>query len=335
MIKKIIICFAAILMLFGCTQKEVTEQKPNTELSGNRAVKTSVAELADISSYIEFSGKLSADETVNLAPSISAQVIKLLVDEGDVVKKGDLLAELDDTQLKQAETQFLNTEKNYNRMSELYKSGAIEGATFDEVETAYHLAESSWKFMRVNTHILAPIDGVISNVYKNAGEYYNNMMDPFLIRMVNLNKIKAIIQVSDTDLAKVKLGQNVLLTVNNSDLEFPGKVSFISPEADQMSGTFQVELTIQNKENRLRNNQFTRVKLLTETVQSVIVIPQTAIINNTVFTVENGKAVIHQVTFGIGNEYNVAVLSGIKAGDVVITAGSVGLSEGDFVKIEH
>lgn len=327
-----LIALLAILLLLGCDNK--TDQEIKAEFSGSREVKVAVARRGDISSYIEFSGKLDADETVNISPAFSAKIKKIAVVEGRLVNQGDLLAELEDRQLVQAKTQFDNLEKSYFRMVELKKSGAIDKASYDEVETAYKIAKSNLDFVMENTHIRAPMDGVITMIYKKAGENYDAMMDPFLIRMINLKRFKAKIQVSDADINQVKKLQNVIVKVNSSTEDFIGKVAFISPEADLMSGTFEVEIEVKNRGNQLRNNQFARIKLLTETADNTIIIPQKAVIkNNLVFTVENGKAVKNPVELGIGNEYEIEVRSGLQENDQVVILGNVGLTAGDPVEI--
>ncbi|MCF7793182.1 MAG: efflux RND transporter periplasmic adaptor subunit [Candidatus Cloacimonetes bacterium] len=328
----LIIGILTILVLSACQEK--TETVEVEEFVGKREVKVEMATQADISSYIEFSGKLIADETVNISPSLSAKIQRVLVDEGRLVNKGDLLAKLDDTQLKQAKTQFAKAEKNYKRMQELKKTGAIDGATYDEVETAYKMAKTNLEFMAENTNIEAPMNGIITNVYKKTDENYDAMMDPFFIRMVKLDQLKANIQVSDADINSVKMGQKAVLNVNNCAEDFWGKVTFISPEADMMSGTFLVEITVANKADLLRNNQFARVKLLTETSYDTVIIPQLAVLEGKiVFTISNDKAVKNVVELGIENEYQIEVISGVEAGDKVVTVGNIGLSNGDLVEI--
>ena len=333
MVKKtIILAFLIVMVVMGCSKKEETGEKK--EFLGSREVKVTTAEIADISSYIEFSGKISADEAINLKPAIGGKVIELLVQEGSVVKKGDLLAKLDDTQLQQAKIQYDNMDKNYRRMKELKKSGSIDGATFDEVETGYKIAKAAYEFMLENTHIQAPINGVITKRFRKEGEHYDAMMDPMLLRMINLEKVKAQIQVSDADVNLIKKGQRVILKVNNLDVQFKGKVSFISPEADLMSGTFTVEVAVQNQNNFLRNNQFVRARILTSTSKDAIVVPQQAIIDGDhVFLIEVDKAVKKLVSLGLENEFNIEITEGLKAGDIVVILGNVGLSEGDKVEV--
>jgi RND family efflux transporter MFP subunit len=336
MFKKLIILAAVFAILLTGCQKKIEQKEVKEEFTGAREVKVATARLGDISSYIEFSGKIEAEKTVNIAPSMSGRIDKLIVDVGSVVKKGDLLVKLDDTQLKQAETQFVNMEKNYKRMQELQKTGAIDGATFDEVETGYKVAKSSYEFMLANTEIKAPINGVITVIFKKEGENYDAMMDPMLLRMMNLDEIKAKIQVSDADISKIKKGQEVLLKVSSSDEEFTGRVSFVSPEADVMSGTFNVELAVKNRDNVLKHNQFARIKVLTKTSENTIIVPQQAILDaNHVFIIEKDKAIKKYVTLGLENEYEIEITEGLQDGETVIIRGNIGLSEGDKLQVSH
>jgi len=227
-------------------------------------------------------------------------------------------------------------EKNYKRMQELQKTGAIDGATFDEVETGYKIAKSSYEFVLENTDVRAPINGVVTLIFKKEGENYDAMMDPMLLRMMNLDEVKAKIQVSDVDINKIIKGQKVLLKVSSSDEEFTGSVSFVSPEADMMSGTFNVEIAANNKNNILKHNQFARIKVLIKTSENTIIVSQQAILDaNHVFIVENDKAVKKYVTLGLENEYEIEITEGLQDGETVVIRGNIGLSEGDKVEVSH
>ncbi|MDP8204983.1 MAG: efflux RND transporter periplasmic adaptor subunit [Candidatus Tenebribacter mawsonii] len=333
MLKKVTITTLLLMLLIvGCGKSVDTEEK--LEFQGAREVKVESADLTDISSYIEYSGKVLTDQAINIKPAMGGKVMEYKVLEGSVVNKGDLLVVLDDTQLKQAQIQYEIMEKNYNRMQELSKTGAIDDATFDEVEAGYKVAKSGYEFMLKNTYVRAPINGIITMRYRKEGEHFDAMMDPLLLRMVNLEKVKATIQVSDADIKSIEKGQEVLLMINNSDVEFTGEISFVSPEADIMAGTFAVEIMVNNQENLLHNNQFVKVKVLTKTSKKTIVVPQHAVINDKyVFILENNIAVKKFVTLGLENEYEIEIIDGIEAGVEVVTVGNAGLSENDKVKI--
>ncbi len=337
MLKKLIILMMVVLLsiFIGCEKKSEVEEKKE-ELTGIRNVKVAPAKRGDISTYIDFSGKLETKQIVNISPAMSSKIVKLFVEEGDKVEEGNILARLDDTHLVQAEMQYRNLKKKYERMKELKKTGSIDEQTFDEVKTGYEVAKSSFEFMLENTEIRAPFNGTVTLIYKKEGENFDAMMDPMLIRMINLNRMKAKIQVSDVDISKVSIGQKALIKVDSSTEEFIGKITYISPEADMMSGTYTVEISLKNRDNVLKHNQFARIILFTKTSQNTIIVLQGAVLESEyVFVLEDGKAVKKYVTLGLENEFEVEIKVGIKQGEQVITYGNVGLSEGEKVEVSH
>jgi len=97
-----------------------------------------------------------------VGPELSMKINKLLVNEGDVVTKGQLLAVMDNTKLKQAEAQFDMAKKNYDRMKSLKNAGSVDKQTFDQIESAFKTAQSAYEFVKNNTQIVAPLDGTVT-----------------------------------------------------------------------------------------------------------------------------------------------------------------------------
>ena len=243
MYKKIFILISLVLLiLVGCQDKDVVEEESG--FSGKRNVKVVTAKIGEINEYLKYSGKVEAVTIANASPSMSGKIEKLFVKEGDSVEVDDLLVKLDQTQLEQTRIQFENAEKNYLRMQKLLESDAIDKQTFDEVETGYNIVKTSYEFMLDNIEMKAPISGIVTYIYKKEGEKFDSMMDPFLIRIVNSNKFKAKLQVSDKDINLLKQGQKAIITVDNTEDKFMGYVSYVSPEAEMMSGTFPIEISI-------------------------------------------------------------------------------------------
>ena len=333
MYRKIFILISLVLLiLVGCQDKEVVKEK--NDFSGKRNVKTITARIGEINEYLKYSGKVEAEAVANASPSMSGKIEKLFVKEGDHVKVGDLLVKLDETQLEQTRIQFENAEKNYFRMQKLLESDAIDKKTFDEVEAGYNVVKTSYEFMLDNIEMKAPISGIVTYLYKKEGEKFDSMMDPFLIRIVNPNKFKAKLQVSDKDINKLKKGQKAIITIDNSDEEFYGLVSYISPEAEMMSGTFPIEISINNDSNLLRHNQFARIALITQSSSNTIIIPQESVLKSSyVFVAASGIAEKREVTLGIGNEEEIEIEEGIAEGEEVIVSGNIGLQTGDKIEI--
>ncbi|RLC53756.1 MAG: efflux RND transporter periplasmic adaptor subunit [Candidatus Cloacimonadota bacterium] len=335
MYRKIFILLTIVLLiLVGCQDKEVA--KEDNGFTGKRNVKTVTARMGEINEYLKYSGKIEAKTVANASPSMSGKIEMLFVKEGDHVKVGDLLVKLDQTQLEQTRIQFENTEKNYLRMQKLLESNAIDKQTFDEVQAGYNVIKSTYEFMLDNIEMKAPISGIVTYIYKKEGEKFDSMMDPFLIRIVNSSKFKAKLQVSDKDINKINKGQKAIITVDNSDEEFYGIVSYVSPEAEMMSGTFPIEISINNDSNLLKHNQFARIALITQSSSNTLIIPQESVLKSSyVFVAASGIAEKREITLGIGNEEEIEIKSGVAEEEEVIVSGNIGLQAGDKLEIRN
>jgi RND family efflux transporter MFP subunit len=316
--------------VFGCKK----EKKADENLTfGARNVFVEEVTQKEFWEYLEFSGILEAVKTVNITPGIPAKIEQIFVKVGDVVKAGDLLVKMDGSSLSQLKTQLDNLQKKFERMQKLQKTGAIDLATFEEIETALKITQTSYDAMLENIEIRAPFDGMITAVNQKENEIFNSMMNSALIRLMNLDEIKAKIQVSDKDITKIAINQKVVLSLDNEQIF--GKVSFVSPEADRMSGTFPVEISFQNRDNFLKHNQFARLKVITKFAENALSIPQKAMIDETtIFVVNDGVAELRTVQTGLENEAEIQIASGVNAGEKVIIIGNIGLSNGSKVKIK-
>ena len=321
-----------ILIIVSCNQEET--KKETFVFEGKRNVKTTKAYRGNINKYLEYSGKIVAADIANVSSVISAEVNKVLVEIGDYVSKDDLLVKLDKSQLEKTEIQLKNAENNYKRMKKLFENDVIDKQTFEEIETKYNSLKSSYDYMIDNMEVKAPISGIVTQIYKQEGEKFDAMMDPFLVRIINSDKFKAKANISDKDITKIEIGQQAIITLDNDEEKISGLISYISPEADVLSGKFLLEINIDNKSVNCKHNQFARIKLIIDNSQNTIIIPQSAVLGDSVvYTVEQDKAVKKNVSLGIGNEYYIEVNNGIQAGDIIITEGNVGLSDGGNVRI--
>jgi len=270
------------------------------------------------------------------------KIKNLLVKEGDTVKKGQLLAVMDSTQLKQAEAQFDMAKKNYDRMKSLKNAGSVDKQTFDQIESAFKTAQSGYQFVKNNTQITAPFDGIVTLRTKQEGESYSAMLpsaygDPALFRIVDLDVLKMNLNISDVDINKVKKGQKAYIFVDSEPGQaFIGKVSFVSPEADMMSGTFPCEITIENKNHLLKPNQYAVTDIVITASDKAYVIPKDALIaEGIVFVVKNSVASRKNIKIGLSNENEIEVTDGLGDGDLVVINGAIGLPENSNVVIRN
>lgn len=329
----------AFIFSVGCNKQEKVKNETTSNFKHSTYVKVTSAERTDIMNYKEFSGVLFSENSADIAPDLSGKVLKYYVKKGDFVQKNDLLAIMDSTQYVQAKAQYENAEKNYQRMLELKKKGSIDDQTFDQVEAGYKAAKASYQYMTKNKEIRAPFSGYITAKLKNEGEVFSSMAGgptgPAILRLVNTESLKLKIQISDKDLPQIQKGQKAIISTDSyPESEFIGKVSFVSQEADMMSGTFTCEISVNNSDNKLKPNQFARVKIILAEEKDALVVPQSSIVNdNTVFLVNNHKAEKRIVSLGIQNENEVQILSGINEGEIVVTNGNVAIENGTIVEI--
>lgn len=329
----------AFILSVGCNKQEKAKNETTGDFKHTTNVKVISAERKDIVNYQEFSGVLFSEKSADIAPDLSGKVLKYYVKKGDFVQKNALLAIMDSTQYVQAKAQYENAEKSYRRMLELKKKGSIDDQTFDQVEAGYKAAKAAFQFMTRNKEIRAPFSGYIIAKLKNEGEVFSQMAmgptGPAILRLVNTESLKLKIQISDKDFPQIQKGQKAIISTDSyPESEFIGKVSFVSQEADMMSGTFTCEISVNNSDNKLKPNQFARVKIILAEEKDALVVPQSSIVNdNMVFLVNNHKAEKRIVSLGIQNENEVQILSGINEGEIVITNGNIAIENGTTVEI--
>ncbi|MDY6916030.1 MAG: efflux RND transporter periplasmic adaptor subunit [Candidatus Cloacimonadota bacterium] len=331
--RKIILILSIVILIVACHQQGEDKQKEQT--FGARQIRIKEAYRGDISSEIFLTGKLEAEKQVTVTTSLPVIIEAILVTEGQKVEKGQLLIKMDSSNLIQAKAQYENLQNKYRRMKKLADTDAVDKQSMEDVKAAFLAAEANYKQVKQNTHISTPISGIISDIAVKEGETFNTMSFPYLLRIVHLDNVIAKTNISDKDMVTVEVGQEVSVRVDSyPEKIFRGRVCYVAPEANNLSGTFPIEIEIENSEKLLRNNQMARICLHRQTAKNVIIIPKTAIIDeNRVFVAVNGKAVEKKVQFGIENQDEIQVVSGIGNGELVIVEGNTGLLDGDKVKV--
>jgi len=326
-------------LIFSCQNSNSKEEKVYQNINYVKVVKV---EKKAIASYLEFSGTLFSEKSANIAPDVAARVLKYTVKKGDYVHKGDVLAIMDSTQYVQAKAQYESAAKSYHRMLKLKESGTIDQQTFDQVEAGYIAAKAAYEFMKGNYEVKAPFDGFITEKIKNVGEVYLPMSftptGPAILRLVNIDYLKVKLRVSDKDIRKIKMGQKAIITVESyPHQQFEGKVSFVSQEADAMSGMFTVEIAINNKDHKLKSNQYVNGSIIIAEQKDAVVIPKEALIKKSVVFVVNNNNIAEKriVKTGIESEDEIQVISGVSEGETVIISGNVGLKDGTKVSIKN
>ncbi len=328
-----------LLLIAACSE----ENGRNTTVNDIYVpVKIYEAHPVSLDKTLDLSAKLVPIQQADIGPQFSAWVKKLLVKEGDRVRKGQLLVVLDDSQAKQAYAQYDAARKEYERIKALKESGAVTQQQLDRVKAAYEAAQAGYELAGSNTNIRAPFDGVVSNITVEIGEAFSPMSmsptgKPSLLSVLKIDSMKAEVNVSDAQLEKISVGQRCLIEVDAyHDTVFEGRVINIEPAADPKSGTFKVIIAIPNKEGRLKPGFYARVGIVIDSKENIIVIPQDAVVGDTlVFLAKGNKARASRVKIAFQTEKLAAIESGIAFGDSVITDGVIGLFDGAEIRVSE
>jgi RND family efflux transporter MFP subunit len=321
----------SIFMLISCEKKK-EEVMEDTIIKVN----TTVAQPELVSQTATYTASIRADVVNQITPAMPGRIDRIHVEIGDRVNRGQLLVQMESTNLQQQNTQLANLERDYERYSELLRVGGIAQQQVDQIKTQIEVLRTVIRNLQTNTQLLSPINGVVTARNYDNGDVFAQIP---ILTVQQLNPLKALINVSVSYFPKLKTGMpvDIHLDVYGNE-KFTGTISLIYPTIDPATHTFGVQITINNSDLRVRPGMFGRVTLNLGTIENVV-IPDAAIQRQSgsndkfVFVIENGTARYRKVELGqhLGDKYE--VLSGINAGDVVVTAGQSRLIEGTDVEI--
>lgn len=329
-----------ILLFISCSKKE-----DNTATNGKEAIPVEITKVkkSSIERDLELVGTLAAWKEANLGAQTTARVQKIYVEEGSRVKEGDLLFEMDDTQLAQAKIQYQITKDNYERMKPLYEIGSISQTQFDQIKAAYETAEKSYKLLLTNTQFRAPFSGIITAKKINEGEIFVLAPTggaPSIVTLMQINPLKLLLNVSENNFKDIKLGQPVEIRSDIFPNEvFKGIVNRINPTINPSTRTFEIEIKIPNANEKLRPGMFVRAKILLGKTDGILVNRSTVLkqIGTSAyyaFIVKNNIA--KRVDVQIGKEFDtvIEITNGLSDGDYLVTKGHGILKDGSLVEIK-
>ena len=324
------------VLLVSCIGKKQETAATANEEETKVKVNTTIAQLRPVDELSTYTANVQAEVLNQITPLMPGRIEKIYVNIGDRVSKGQLLVQMESTNLQQQTVQLTNLERDYERYSELLKVGGIAQQTVDQVKTQIDLLKTSMKNVQDNTQLRSPISGVVTARNYDNGNVFAQLP---ILTVQQLNPLKAVINVSESNFTRVKVGMPVSLKLDvYGDEEFTGRVRLIYPTIDAATHTFGVEVAINNHSNRVRPGMYARVTLKFG-VNNRVVIPDAAVQKQTgsndryVFAIENGVAKYQKVELGqrLGDHFE--IISGVAPGQEVVTAGHTRLIEGTKVEI--
>lgn len=305
-------------------------------------VRAGAVERGDITAFIETHARLEAERWVEVVARAEGIAQALSVDEGDAVEAGQLLVQLEKSELtldvQQARVARDLAEANFERARALRDRQVV---TLEEFQNAENQLENATvaldqaELRLTYADIRSPIDGVVMQRHVESGDLV--AVNDVVFVVADLEPLKARIHVPEKRMGQVHPGQEAYITVDPvPDRTFPATVRMINPGVDPATGTVKVTLDVPPTDGVLKPGMFSAVRIVTERRTGVLIVPKKALVLETdeddVFTIKEGRAVRTRIGIGFTDGDRVEVRSGLNEGDRVITVGHEGLNDGAAVR---
>jgi membrane fusion protein, multidrug efflux system len=333
-------------------------------------VQIGAAAKGDIGASMTVVGNLIGQQTVDVVPRTGGRLVTVNVQLGDAVRRGQLLAKLEDfeivEQVKQAEASLevaratirqreadlKVAELNFDRSKNLYQRQLLAKQALDDAESRYMAAEAQIDLSKAqaqqtsarldelqinlgNTKIISPVDGFVGKRNADPGAWVSQNAP--VVSVVEISRLRLVANVVEKDLRLVNTGDPATVEVDAypGDL-FKGQIARVSPVLDPATRTATMEVEIPNRDNRLKPGMYARVLLTIEERKGTTLVPKIAVVD---FEGKRGvwipggenKVQFRETKLGIEDPERIEVLDGLKPGDRIVTEGAGSLRAGDTV----
>lgn len=295
--------------------------------------------------FIDVQGRVDGDENITISGKMAGTVDRILVNEGDEVSVGQVLAELDNSVLNQSleelKSALVFASDVYEKQKNLWdqKIGTeIQFLSAKNNKEGLEKKIATLKEQMELSKIKSPINGVVDAVDIKIGQTLMPGMPA--VRVVNLNKLKAKAEISETYASKVRSGNDVVIFLPDLNKEIVSKISYTSKVINNTTRTFSAEADLDSQNQDYRPNMIAILKVVDYRKDSAVVIPLNLIQHSSasefVYVVgnKNGKDIAIRKDVAVGQVYNgkAEIINGLNQNDKLITSGYLDLTEGMLIK---
>ena len=337
--------FACVLLLCACqqggdneeTEEDVADEQTQEEEAPPVPVEAHTPTRGDILATYSGTAPIEAFAEADVIAKVDGEVRELHVEEGDMVRKNQILATLDGDRLRlelsESQARLRKMQRDFQRNEELQNKKLISEGDFEKIQYDLEALEASYNLASLEldyTQIRAPIDGVVSERYLKLGNTIKTGDKVF--RVTGLDPLVAYMFVPEREFRQIAAGQPV-----NIDIDaLPGEsiaatITRISPIVDPLTGTFKITIELRGAGQRIKPGMFGRMSIIYDRHENVLQVPRSAIIETAsdtyVMVVEDGVATRKSVETDFSSNGMVEVTSGLTDAENVITVGHVGLKD--------
>ena len=359
----LLILFIALSLIGGCGPKGSNPARgssnPSIIIPEEKKVEVTEVIPSLISYTVSAIGSLKSIENVTLSAKRSGIIKKILVKEGDRIKKDQILVQLDDVdarlQVERAEAMLMQAEASLEtdrttlvRYQKLWETKVIPQQTYDDLKFKVKLDEARLALARteldmakqylLDHQIVSPIEGVVDLKMAAIGEHVNVAPKDQILRIVQMDPLELEFYVPENLFGGIYIGSKIQFTLRAfAEEKFFAVLRYISPTVDPATRNVKMKALVQNPNYRLKPGFFAEVTLQTGGNPAALIIPESALFSQEgkfyTYAVQDGIAIRKEVETGVRFEGKVEILKGIQIGERVVTAGHEQLSDGVKVKI--
>lgn len=336
-----------LLALYGCSNdansKEAGPDGKDKKEEIALPVEVSKATTGTIAATLTSTTTLEAEEQAQVVAKISGVATRLFVEEGQFVKAGEPLLQLDTEKLQlevaRAESNLARLANDLERSRQLFQKQLISSDAYDKIKYEYDALKASSELAKLDVAygtVRAPISGFVSKRMVKVGNMVQ--LNQPVFEITDFDPLLAVIHVPERELAKLHLKQQALITVDaHRGQLYPASILRISPVIDAASGTFKVTLAVNDSKRDLKPGMFGRVAVTYAQHDNAVLVAKDAVLNEdgetAVFIVRDNKAYRTPVETGFTDDKHIEILRGVAANDVIVSTGQNSLKHEATVQV--
>lgn len=352
--KKVLVRVFALLILLALVVWLIMFKNGRNENQGPAAgaqqraailpVTAFVAGVMPVNDLVVATGTVLPDEMVEMSSEVSGRIVKIHFTEGQSVRKGDLLVTLNNADLQAQQErnrhQLALAHERERRQKVLLESEGISQQTYDQTLTELNSLRAEAALLQAQlekTTVKAPFDGLAGLRYLSEGAYVSPGTK--IVRIVKTRPVKIDFSVPERYVQYIRKGTPVHFSIEGNDKHFEARVEATEAMVDQRSRSLMARAVFANREGEVVPGMFARVELSANGLVEALQIPARSIIpemgTSKVFVYRGGKAEPAIITPGLRTATMVQVMTGLSAGDTVITSGLLQLRPGMGVQLKN
>lgn len=344
-----VIALVGLIVLLGNqikTKGDVIKEEAAADLRTERP-RTNVVTMEMIPSRvrdrINLPGAVKPWIALKVVAEVQGKIVAKRVQEGQRVKQGDILAEIDARDYQNA---YASAQASYTlalatqkRLQRLFKDNVSTQAQIDDINATVQTSKAAMDNAALNLErcqIRAPMDGVVDRLYVEVGQYLNTA-DP-VIEVLQIDRVKVEVGIPESDVDDVRRLTRFTVRIDAlGGQEFQGTYHHLYKTADSLARLYNLEVAVANPRGTLLPDMFARVEIIKKDLPDSLAVPLYALIrkNETtaVYLMEGGVARLQPVTVGIQDGWRMEIRQGLKPGDQVVVVGQRSINDGEAVNV--